>query len=530
MTTFTAATIARIQFVADCAHEDCALTSLKNAKEQITNRSTVYAGYESTFAGVDMVQLKAIFEPALKARTKAAFTAEIEGIQRMMINAKIEADKQAEILSRPHRTAATLAVGDVVLFQGEAVKVVQVNHDARGFIDWSGEHVHSDSIAIGRMRDSAEYPAYYGDDAYILMSEDADAQPVDAPVYHIEPITPDVFRVMVQGQHVATATRQRNGKYNTEHGEGFQFLIDAAKAACDAMKAAAAPRAVAPVVEEAAPVITEAHAAQIAFFGGNDYASRRAIVEAAHAEALKLDKTQYFVEKYPKTMQYNEFTESEVEEARAMNDRYDTRGVNVARIDREWKNLNPAQRAEKREAAHAEALAEDRAFNSAWQAVARYLDCATLDAKQTARALTAAHLEALEEDERRARAGQRVPAATVAELDALGLRNLAEPLEAEASQPYAAKVYTRGYICRSIARALASYATHAAKYTRKDVQWLAEHTLDHAHRNLVITGEEYAEIFNLMQPEDARPLDILKALGCNLQSGAPAMEGLKRRV
>ncbi|MCX8985147.1 hypothetical protein [Citrobacter portucalensis] len=239
MTTYAAATIARITYVADCAHEDCALTTLKNAKDGIANRTKIHAGYETPFAGVDMAQLVAIFAPALKQRTKAGFIAEIEGIQRMMIDAQIEADKQAEILSRPHVTAQTIAIGDVVLFQGEAVRVAQISQDKRGFIEWSGEHVHSDSIAIGRMRNSAEYPAYYGDDVYVLMGKDADAQAIDAPVYHIEPITPDVFRVMVQGQHVATAHRQRNGKYNTEHGEGFTFLIDVAQAACAAVKARA---------------------------------------------------------------------------------------------------------------------------------------------------------------------------------------------------------------------------------------------------------------------------------------------------
>lgn len=118
------------------------------------------------------------------------------------------------------------------------------------------------------------------------------------------------------------------------------------------------------------------------------------------------------------------------------------------------------------EACHAEALKEDRAFNSAWQSVARYIDCTTLDAKQTARALTAAHLEALEEDERRARAGVPVPAADISEID---IRTLHEPIEAEACQPYAAKVVTRAYVARSIARALASHATHAAKYTAQEV-------------------------------------------------------------
>lgn len=64
--------------------------------------------------------------------------------------------------------------------------------------------------------------------------------------------------------------------------------IDCFKAAYKAAKAGV-KEYMSTSAEEAAPVITEAHAEQIIFFGANDYTARRAIINAAHVEALKLN-------------------------------------------------------------------------------------------------------------------------------------------------------------------------------------------------------------------------------------------------
>lgn len=55
--------------------------------------------------------------------------------------------------------------------------------------------------------------------------------------------------------------------------------------------------------------------------------------QKAHAEALEMNKSHYFEEKYPATMQYNEFTEQEVNEAREADllHTWQTSDINTAR-------------------------------------------------------------------------------------------------------------------------------------------------------------------------------------------------------
>lgn len=117
-----------------------------------------------------------------------------------------------------------------------------------------------------------------------------------------------------------------------------------------------------------------------------------------------------------------------------------------------------------------------------------------------------------------------VPAA---DIDSIDIRTLHEPIEAEYSQPYAAKVVTRAYVARSIARALASQARHAEKYTAQDVRWLAEHNAEHAHRNGVITGEEYATLYHMINAAGSRPLAILDAMRAALLAGLPVMDAAR---
>lgn len=263
-----------------------------------------------------------------------------------------------------------------------------------------------------------------------------------------------------------------------------QFKADY-KAVKASLKAAPAPA----VEVEAAPEITPAHAAQITFFAANDYTARRAIVDACHAEALKIN------------VMAN--VQADVIAAPYL----------PALVD----------------ACHAEALAEDRAHNSAWCALAMYPHFNELETDERRRkALNAAHAEALAcnaaFDEYRAEQAAPVPAA---DIDNIDIRTLHEPIEAEYGQPYAAKVVTRAYVARSIARALASQARHAEKYTAQDVRWLAEHNAEHAHRNGVITGEEYATLYHMINAAGSRPLAILDAVRAALLAGVPVMDAAR---
>ncbi|MFI3039264.1 hypothetical protein ACH54D_20695 [Atlantibacter hermannii] len=105
MTTFTtAATVARIIFITDCALEDLALTTMKNAKDGIANRSRVLAGYESNFAGVDLAAVIEMFKPVIAARTKAACKAALEAIAAKAVDMKIE-DERAEMVRDTIRIA-----------------------------------------------------------------------------------------------------------------------------------------------------------------------------------------------------------------------------------------------------------------------------------------------------------------------------------------------------------------------------------------------------------------------------------------
>lgn len=116
---------------------------------------------------------------------------------------------------------------------------------------------------------------------------------------------------------------------------------------------------------------------------------------------------------------------------------------------------------------------------------------------------------------------EAVPAA---DISACGLRDLHEPIAAEAALTYCEKVFTRAYIARSIGRNLASHDVHAAKYTAQDIRWLAEHNADHAYRNGVLTAAEFAEIYSLIRAENAKPLAMLAAMRQALLKGWPVMD------
>ncbi|HDS4345642.1 TPA: DUF5417 domain-containing protein [Enterobacter hormaechei subsp. steigerwaltii] len=202
------------------------------------------------------------------------------------------------------------------------------------------------------------------------------------------------------------------------------------------------------------------------------------IVEAAHLEALVMDV---------------ERTLNAVDEARA-------------EID--------ARRVQDVEAAHAEALTIDAEID----AIVSYAGEAApvqLDGD-----MNWIFNAAVSVWERNAAAVARVPAA---DLSAYPIRELHTAIDAEDGKPYAQRPVTRGYIARSISRALESQQRHAEKYTAQDVRWLAEHNADHAFRNSVITAEEFTELYHMIRAENARPLAILAAIRDALLTGAPVM-------
>ncbi|HDS4345641.1 TPA: hypothetical protein QH074_004330 [Enterobacter hormaechei subsp. steigerwaltii] len=237
MTTLNAATIAKIKYIANTAHEDCALTTLKNAKSNITVRTKIFAGYESKWDGIDREEVMAAFEQAMDCTRKADFTRRLELLLETMRNMEIEAERLEAITSRDHVTYETIAPAQVIMYQGAMVKVEQVAHHA-GYTDFTATAVHGDHVAVGRMR-APHAPQHYGDLAYILVSNDESAPEVaDQPIMHIEPTTADSGRLMVAGEHVADYYRDpRTNKITTGHGT-FIFYMDAAKAAVKARDAA----------------------------------------------------------------------------------------------------------------------------------------------------------------------------------------------------------------------------------------------------------------------------------------------------
>lgn len=305
MTILNLATIAKIQFIAECAHEDVALTTLKNAKDGITNRSKIHAGYESQWAGVDRAEVLAAFEQPMDCRTKSDFSRRLELLLETMQNMVIEHEKAAEA-----RRAA------------------------------------------------------------------------------------------------------------------------------------------------------EAHQRTVMQYTGADFSDE---LYDAHAEALEWDRATDSTWLGHSAQGYFELLTTDTQRRKAIN------------------------------AAHVEALAQDRVYD-------------------------VMHADFVDPAHRTATAP-----APAADIDAIDIRTLHEPIEAEATQPYAAKVVTRGYVARSIARALASYTKHHAKYIAQDRLWLADHNANHAHRNGVITSEEYAAIYHLCRAEGADPLKLIDAVRVALLTGWPVM-------
>lgn len=219
-------------------------------------------------------------------------------------------------------------------------------------------------------------------------------------------------------------------------------------------------RAATPAAPAAAtPVISEAEAMQVTFWGSNDYAARRAIVEAAHAEALEWDRATdsawmgHAAQGHFELLTTDEQRRKAITAAHAaalpMDARHDARTACQAQ---ERKHHRDAI-----EAAHIEAIEADKA-RTAHRLWGAYLN---EDFAGRRRMVEAAHADALARDRVYdvmhadfVAPAHRTAPAPAADIDAIDIRTLHEPIEAEADQPYEQKTVTRAYVARSIARAL----------------------------------------------------------------------------
>lgn len=228
--------------------------------------------------------------------------------------------------------------------------------------------------------------------------------------------------------------------------ECFKKAYKEAKAGVKAFMAAQA----APAEVEAVPVVTEAEAKQIEFFAANDYSARRAIVDAAHAEALAINSRIDAIND-PRT-----------------DDGYDPRewcgnDIEAAHTEALRINLMATIQADVIaapylpalvEACHAEALAEDRAHNSAWCALAMYPHFNELTTTERRRkAINAAHAEALRID-----AANHAAPVPAADIDGMTNDDICAAIDAEDNN--GGNTYRRAYCARYLTRMLAAYAAN----------------------------------------------------------------------
>lgn len=172
------ATAEKIKYIADSAHSDCALTTLKNAKAQIEQRSKVFAGFESQWVGVNRLELLAAFKPLLAYSRKADFSAHCELLSEAM-EKQIAAERFNErvahtikIANRDHGVWVTAeqviaAAAGNHLFNFTKVarmlaeqaresaecnsQVADKNSDSREWSDCSIEHDHAEALALNEL-------------------------------------------------------------------------------------------------------------------------------------------------------------------------------------------------------------------------------------------------------------------------------------------------------------------------------------------------------------------------------------------
>lgn len=449
MTTFNTATINKVKFIAECAHEDCALTTLKNAKDGITNRSKIHAGYESQWQGVDRAEVLECFAQAMDCRTKADFTRRIELLLETMRNMEIEHEKAEERAKIAAATPRTVEAAPVVA-EPTAAEVMQItfwganDYTARRAIV---EAAHAEALEIDAQK-ARNWLAFAGRNVFDTLTN------ADHRRKAIEEAHAVALAINSAKDRHAAAMHRRDVAESRLASDVLLCIKHDTDNAVEACHAEA-------LNMEAARKL---NARQAAFVFHNTAAERAEIIEAAHAEALSLNVI-----------------------------------ANV-QADVIAAPYLPALVA----ACHAEALEIDKALEGT----------ATIT---TPAAPAAPVMEA-------APAAEHVPAANIHDYP---ITTLHTAIDAEDGKPYAEKRVIRAYVARSITRALESQQRHAEKYTAQDEIWLAEHHADHAFRNSVITAEEFTAIYHLIRAENARPLATLAAIRDALLSGAPVMPAVE---
>lgn len=463
MTILNLATIAKIQFIAECAHEDCALTTLKNAKEQITNRCKIFAGYESQWQGVDRAEVLAAFEQPMDCRTKSDFSRRLELLLETMQNMVIEHEKASEA-----RRAA------------EAHQRTVMQYTGADFMDELYD-AHTEALDEEHARNAeAKQVTFWGANDYA-------ARRALVEVAHAEALEEDKARRLAA--RTGFTVEQCRAELVAEEGDVSETLFNlraiVAEAHGEALKVNAA------IDTELAILSSDIKGAHREFTGAKlsevtmhyTHATHKRLIQN-HGITLARDLYKALAQT-AKPLNEHHIAAAHAEALEADKER------TAHRLWGAYLNEDFAGRRSMIEAAHADALARDRVYNVMHS---DYVDPV-----------------------------HRTAPAPAADIDAIDIRTLHEPIEAEANQPYAAKVVTRAYVARSIARALASYTKHYANYTAQDRLWLADHNANHAHRNGVITGEEYAAIYHLCRAEGADPLKLIDAVRVALLTGTPVM-------
>jgi len=208
-----AATAWKIKYIAELAHKDCSLSTLKNAKAEIEQNCKVFAGYEFQWQDVNRQEVLAAFEKCFTFTRKKDFLEYCETLADAMEGQRIAAEFHA-------RVAHTIKIANrdhgVWLTAEQVIKAAAGNH-------------HFNFTTVAKMLAEAARKAAADDSR-------TDDEGNDPREWSGNTIENDHAEALVMD-------RQRTA---------WRLESD--------------------------------------FFGSNDFAARRRIVEEAHAEALELNK------------------------------------------------------------------------------------------------------------------------------------------------------------------------------------------------------------------------------------------------
>lgn len=99
------ATIKHIAKLAAFALEELKSSSMKSAKNGISDRNIPYAGYEHRLQSVDLSLVTSLFYPAMITRTKKDFAAEITSIQDLAADMLAAAEEQDRTKTLAHNAS-----------------------------------------------------------------------------------------------------------------------------------------------------------------------------------------------------------------------------------------------------------------------------------------------------------------------------------------------------------------------------------------------------------------------------------------